>query len=187
MQPNDFMQRIIKDLAIELTEEFDRNFERQAFFDQPWQQRKYKPGGNILNVHGGAGLRGSIMHKVVQQTITWTSSLPYANIHNEGGKITVTAKMKGYFWYRHRQAKGAITTKANGTQSNSKRNNNLSTEAQMWLALALMKIGSQLSVPQRQYIGNHPQVNQSIQRVADANVKRLGDHFGIQINNINKL
>lgn len=31
---NDFKQKLISDIRVKLTEEFDRNFERKAFFDK---------------------------------------------------------------------------------------------------------------------------------------------------------
>jgi hypothetical protein len=33
MTPQEFIQQSLKDLEVKLTEEFDRNFERKAFFD----------------------------------------------------------------------------------------------------------------------------------------------------------
>ena len=34
------------------------------------------------------------------------NKLVYAPIHNDGGYITVTAKMKGFFWAQHYRARG---------------------------------------------------------------------------------
>ncbi len=34
------IKNILRDIQVELTDEFDRNFERQAFFSQAWQRRK---------------------------------------------------------------------------------------------------------------------------------------------------
>jgi len=36
-----FFKTILKDLKVELTEEFDRNFERKAFFNEAWQPTKW--------------------------------------------------------------------------------------------------------------------------------------------------
>ena len=57
------ISRILRDVEIELTDEFDKNFERQAFFSQSWQRRKSptRPGGHILVDTGG--LRRSIGSK----------------------------------------------------------------------------------------------------------------------------
>ena len=32
-------RKILSDMRVELTEEFDRNFERKAFFSDKWKQR----------------------------------------------------------------------------------------------------------------------------------------------------
>lgn len=32
--------RILKDIQVEMSDEFDKNFERQAFFSEKWQRRK---------------------------------------------------------------------------------------------------------------------------------------------------
>ena len=32
-------RKILTDLKVELLDEFDRNFERRAFFDRPWPER----------------------------------------------------------------------------------------------------------------------------------------------------
>lgn len=35
-----FFKTILKDLKVELSDEFDRNFERKAFFNEAWKQSK---------------------------------------------------------------------------------------------------------------------------------------------------
>lgn len=48
---NDFKQKLISDIRVKLTEEFDRNFERKAFFDKRWPKRLYdNPKGSLLMV-----------------------------------------------------------------------------------------------------------------------------------------
>ncbi len=34
------IKNILRDIQVEMTDEFDRNFERQAFFSEAWQRRK---------------------------------------------------------------------------------------------------------------------------------------------------
>lgn len=105
-------------------------------------------------------LRNSLSYNVGEDFIRWSSSLPYASIHNEGGEITVTAKMKSFFWAMYYKASGAMTKTKGGKVSASKRNQNLSVEAQQWKNMALMKIGSKIKIPQRQFIGDHPRVQE---------------------------
>jgi phage gpG-like protein len=182
MNSKDFMFDILKDIKTDLADEFDRNFERQAFFDTPWVNRQLRPSDNVLNVHGGAGLRGSIMASIGNGKILFTSSLPYASIHNNGGTIVITAKMKKYFWYMHLKATNAtkIFNIKSRKQVNNKRTQALSIEATYWKALALKKVGDTLKIPKRQYIGNHPRVKQIIQENVEKGIQRLGEHFKLE-------
>ena len=93
------IRNILQDVRVELSDEFDRNFERQAFFNEKWQRRRSptRPGGSILIDTGR--LRQSIGSRTTDNSITFSSTLPYAAIHNDGGEIKVTAKMKRYFWF----------------------------------------------------------------------------------------
>lgn len=175
----DFVKNLIKDIAIDLNDEFDQNFERKAFFDKPWQQTKlHNPKGSLMMRTGA--LRRSLNYKVSNDSVSWSSSLPYASVHNEGGEITVTAKMKSFFWAMHYKAAGAITETKGGKVSGSKRNQNLSIEAKQWKNLALMKIGAKIKIEQRQFIGNHPKVGQRIQVVFDKHMKEVEAYFNEQ-------
>ena len=90
------IRRILSDIRVELGDEFDRNFERQAFFSDAWARRKSptRPGGTIL-VDTGT-LRRSVKSRTTDDSITFYTDLPYAAIHNDGGEIVVTEKMKRF-------------------------------------------------------------------------------------------
>lgn len=91
---------ILKDMCAEMHEEFDRNFERKAFFSDAWKPRKDpKALGSLLEVTGA--MRRSIKSEVVGHGVRFSSSLPYTTIHNEGGKGTLTVKAH----YRTRNGK----------------------------------------------------------------------------------
>ena len=95
------IDRSIEDIKVEFDEEFDRNFERKAFFDEKeWPERKFDDGvGSLLQRTGG--LRRSIRSRKRRGELVYSSSRPYAQIHNEGGEIKVTRKMKRYFLARY--------------------------------------------------------------------------------------
>ncbi|WP_318546328.1 phage virion morphogenesis protein [Flavobacterium columnare] len=86
---------------------FDRNFERKAFFNQKWPTTSMRNRRGSLMMRTGA-LRRSIRSNVQGSQIVWKSSLPYAAIHNEGGEIIVTEKMKKFFWAMYYKSSGAI-------------------------------------------------------------------------------
>ena len=148
----DWKQKILNDLRVELSDEFDRNFQRKAFFSQPWPPRKMNGRGSVLMVTGK--LRRSIRSRVTSDSVFWETSEKYAAIHNYGGTIRVTAKMKKFFWYKYKATRDE----------------------------ALMKTGSVITIPQRQFLGDHPEVrkraeavvNRNLQRAAQDIIRRIG-------------
>lgn len=143
----DLKHKILNDLRVELSDEFDRNFQRKAFFDKPWPPRKMNGKGSLLMVTGK--LRRSIRCRVGTDSVTWETSEPYAAIHNYGGTITVTAKMKRYFWYRYN-----------------------STRDDAWRWMAMMKVGSKITIPQRQFLGDHTEVRRRAEAVVQRNLRQ---------------
>ena len=79
----DWKKKILNDLRVELSDEFDRNFQRKAFFDKPWPPRKMNGKGSLLMQTGK--LRRSIRSRVDLDSVTWETSERYAAIHNYGG------------------------------------------------------------------------------------------------------
>jgi phage gpG-like protein len=181
MTADQLLRNIINDLRVELAEEFDRNFERKAFFSKKWNERKLNGKGSLLNVKGGGGLRGSQRAKAQGNTIRFTSSLPYAAIHNEGGRIKITPKMHRFFWAKYYEYSGAVKYKKNGTKGQNKRNVKLSKEAEFYKSLALKKVGDYIVIPQRQYIGAAPEVDACVKRVIDANLKDIESYLKKQL------
>ena len=168
------IRRILRDIQVDLADEFDRNFERQAFFSHAWERRKSptRPGGHILVDTGQ--LRRSIQSKTDDNSVTFSSTLPYAAIHNDGGEITVTAKMKKFFWYKYNAAVGSFGRKKDGSRRNDKRTLQLSSEAEFWKAMALMKVGQKIKIPQRQFLGVSTEVEKLVQDIVEEN---LEDYF----------
>ena len=82
---------IISDMRVELAEEFDKNFTRKAFFTNKWKKRRNPNAlGSLLVVTGS--LRRSIQAKETPDGVRFTSNQPYATLHNEGGKGSVTVR-----------------------------------------------------------------------------------------------
>lgn len=165
----DLIKKILTDLKVELTEEFDRNFERKAFFSKPWPQRLLEGRGSLLLQTGK--LRRSIRAQVTSNSVSWSSSEPHAAIHNEGGTITVTAKMKRYFWAKFYELAGKVKHKKDGSTSRSSMK--LSKQAEFYRNLALMKVGSKIKIPQRQFLGDAPEVRNAIERICKSRCKDI--------------
>jgi len=169
MDISELENKITRDLAVELADEFDQNFSRKAFFTEAWPATKLKSSRGSVMMRSG-NLRRSIKYNVRDNQISFSSSLPYASVHNKGGEIVVTEKMKRFFWAMYYKAAGAVATKKDGGESKSKRNVNLTAEAAQWKALALMKVGHVIKIAKRQMVGDHPAVRAVVQSVIDENM-----------------
>ncbi len=177
------IRTILSDIRVEMADEFDKNFERQGFFSEAWARRKSptRPGGSILIDTGT--LRKSIQSKSTESSITFFSTLPYASIHNDGGEIKVTRKMKRYFWHKYYATTGSFGRKKNGERRNDKRTIQLSTEAEFWKCLALMKEGKSIKIPRRRFLGVSPEVEKTVKEIIEEN---LTDYFENEFNPIEK-
>ena len=167
------IKNILNDIRVDLTDEFDQNFERQAFFSKEWQRRKSptRPGGHILVDTGQ--LRRSIHSRITDNAITFYSDLPYAAIHNEGGEIIVTPKMKKFFWHKYYEATGTFTRKKTGKSGKS--GTSVNTEAEFWKFMALKKAGTTIRIPRRQFLGTSPEVEQTVRNIIEENITEYID------------
>lgn len=166
-------RKILNDVRVEASEQFDRNFETESFFGEAWQRKESPVGGDHVLVGFGA-LRRNISSRVEEDSITFQTTLPYAAIHNEGGDIRVTARMKSFFWAMYYKANGGLGRRKDGTLRKDKKNARLSTEAEFWKHLALMKVGAVIKIPRRRFIGTHPQLEAAVTSVIE---KRLAEYF----------
>lgn len=147
------VRRILSDIRVELGDEFDQNFERQGFFAEKWQRRKspIRGDGHILVASGD--LRKSIRSRSDDHSITFYSDLAYAGIHNEGGEIKVTARMKRFFWHKYYE-----------------------TKDEFWKAMALMKVGKTIKIPRRQFLGMAPEVETEVRKIIEDNLTQYFEH-----------
>ena len=180
-QTRAIFRSILRDIQVELGDEFDQNFERQAFFSQAWARRKSptRPGGLILVDSGD--LRRGVRSEIKESSIVFFSDLPYAAIHNEGGEIKVTARMKRYFWYKYYSATGSFGRRKDGSLRQDKKNNQLSSEADFWKAMALMKVGSTIKIPQRKFLGTSPEVETAVREIIESNLTEYINNIDFEI------
>lgn len=177
-----FIDRTLRDVRVELKDEFDKNFEREAFFNERWARRKYHDDRSRgLLVRTGT-LRRSLRAEVTdRRSVRFFTDVPYAAIHNEGGTITVTRRMKGWFWIQYMTITGSkdgtfapqLQRKKDGTLRNNKRNRKLSDEAAFYKAMALKPVGSKIVIPKRQFIGQHAEVERILKETAETNMKQI--------------
>jgi phage gpG-like protein len=168
------VRRILSDIRVEYKEEFDKNFQRQGFFNTAWQRRKspLRPGGATLI--DASHLRDTVNVEIIGNTIRFVYGASYAAIHNEGGEITVTAKMKKFFWKKYILTVGRFGRKKNGGIRKDKRTVQLSSEAEFWKFMALKKVGSKIVIPRRQFVGTSPEVENTVKEIIS---KNLNEYF----------
>ena len=177
MQPKEFIKKVMTDTKIKLSDEFDKNFERKAFFDKKWANTKLHNKRGSLMVRSGMLRRSIQSPKMVSNGITWSSSQPQAKLLNEGGVVVVTDKMRKFFWAMYYKTSGAMRNDVKKTASNKARNQKLSDEASQWKALALQKKGARMTITQRQFIGHHAQVDKIIKEIIERNFRELNNDF----------
>jgi len=117
----DAIQRTIEDIRVETAERFLENFRKEGFFGSPWKRRKKgakRDKGRALLVDTG-NLRRSINSRTTADSVEFYTDVPYAAIHNEGGKLG----------------------RGRGT------------------------------MPQRQFIGDHPELEQAITEIIKENLR----------------
>ena len=153
------------------------NFRKGGYNGRQWAS----PYRRKLSFSGSAGQYGTLLSRT-DSLMNATNARPevakvyienptaYATIHNDGGTITVTARMKRYFWYRHIQSKGI--------SSRNRKKTELSAEAQFWRNMALKKVGSSIHMPRRQFIGDNSELNKIVQRTIDRELKLFIQQHG---------
>jgi len=124
---------------------------------QPLQKRKFdfRPGGQVLYRRGN--LARSVRYDVLGQgklriLAGDDQKVQYAKIHNEGGSIAVTPKMKRYHWAMERKSRGA--------------------KKSFHKAMALKKVGSKIKMPKRTYLAITPHTRQIVQRELNEYLQR---------------
>jgi len=170
----DIIRDILNDVRVEVLDEFDKNFERKGFFEsKTWQKAKNSdPRGSLMMRTGK--LRKSIRAEVTDNSVVFKSSKPYANIHNEGGEIMVTEQMKKFFWAKYYEHSGKVKTTSKGIAKSTQKHN---AQAKYYKSLALMKVGSKMTIPKRQFIGDHPQITKHVETIVSKHLETLFKDF----------
>jgi phage gpG-like protein len=137
---------VMEVIGTEAVKHFKQNFVNEGFDDKKWAARKTKVKLNkkILTGQGsGDHLSDSIDYKTKGYTVTIYTDKVYGEIHNEGGTITVTPKMKKFFWAKSIEAKEAGDLDA--------------SEQYKWCALA-----KKITIVQREFMGESDVLNEKI-------------------------
>ena len=139
------------------------NFEKQGFDTgsgvRKWDERggrsniDPRPGGKILVGKQGGRLRRSIRRtRTTKSSVDVGSDEPYAGIHNEGGRITVTVtpRSRRFFWAMYYQT-GEVYWK--------------------WMALTKKKMMT-IKMPERRFLGNSKALERRIIKLIERELQK---------------
>lgn len=188
-QIREIFGRILRDIQVELGDEFDQNFEREGFFSEKWTRRKSptRPGAALLS---GQNLRRSIRSEIRENSIIFVSDLPYAAIHNKGGEIIVTEKMRRYFRAKFYESVGGFNRKKGDSSRPTLPNGafyawtskmSLNTISEFWRNMALMRVGSKIRIPQRKFLGTSPEVEAAVRQIIEENLNEYVNNIDFNI------
>ena len=156
-----------------------QNFRKGGFYGQTWTPPMRAnlgfdgPGyGPLLS--GTNHLMMSTDYFPSPGRVIIQNHLAYAQIHNEGGEITVTRRMKKFFWsqYYKRGLVGQMYGQAKGKKNRLKAEA-FNQEAEFWKAMALKKIGDKIKIPKRQFMGDHPEVDKIVTAIIEQELTKL--------------
>lgn len=161
------------------------NFRKGGIDGKPWQE----PYRRKLAFNGSAGKYGPLLsgtnslmsannYKTETGRVIIQNPTPYAEVHNDGGLIRVTAKMKRYFWAKHIEARGSIRRTKSGKQRKSKYNEGISREAAFWRNMALKRVGSTIRMPARKFLGESRGMTDIVNKTIAKELKNFAENYG---------
>jgi len=151
--------------------------ERQGFLDtsiEGWKASKSgvlkKAGGKMLIEKGNllSGITQSVSGTKVMVYVIGVAA-KYAEIHNTGGTITVTPKMRKFFWAKYYEFNKKIVLKKDG-KTHTKASIAINAVAEYYKNLALAK---KLVIPKRKFIGNSTTLDNDIKKYIEDNLQTI--------------
>ncbi len=164
-QYRSFKQKLPEQVATTAVNFFKRNFKLGGFTDQPfrrWEKSDYPGMGKTTMVKSGQTRRDikKIQVSPNKVVVGIGNHNHYAGIHNTGGKIPITPKMRRFFWAKYLELSGI--KKPMSTIERKKREEAI-PDCLFWKALALTQKDC-IDIPKRQFIGDSKALDVAIER-----------------------
>lgn len=162
-----------------------KNFRQGGFYGRPWEE----PVRRTLGFDGAVGRYGPLLSRQNhlmsstdyipgQGKVAIQNTAEYARIHNEGGQIPVTVRMKRFFWAKHYETGLVSQLYRSGTGKRMKQKSDaFAGEAGFWKGMALKKVGSTIKIPKRQFMGDSPEVEKIITDITNKELQNLIDKW----------
>ena len=160
---NHLNQRVPGVAGQELVSFFKRNYRRGGYEDggfHTWKVTKRQLSGmkgaegKYLPLHSRRNaLFSAIAYKTGDGWVSVFNNTPYADIHNDGGTITIrlTDKMRRFFWAMYYKANGIRRTTGGKGRKKAKTKAAMVAEQYKWMALTKRKTFT-VKIPQRKFI-----------------------------------
>jgi phage gpG-like protein len=146
-------------VSVEMEEFSKDNFRQGGFVDNgltPWKRtlrQSFATGEDAARtplLSRNRNLMNSVQHRYTPYKATVYNDVEYADIHNNGGRIEVTARMKSFFWAKY-----------------------YDTHNELYKAFALKPVGSFITIPKRQFIGDSATLRKNIEGIIEAELTRI--------------
>lgn len=144
---------LARKLAVIMSNETEEAFKSKVWNGVRWAPvRVPNPKGSLMI--RDSHLRNSLSFAARGNVVAVSSSMPYASLHNEGGRVVVpvTDKMRRYWWWQYRKSGGRDVR---------------------YKAMALSRKSQwTICVPQRQFVGVTGETDRQLEAQLD---EMLGD------------
>ncbi len=162
---NHFQENITKRQGLAMNGSLQR-FQNRLF-------ERSKPGNNILNNTGNMLDSIKIIRRSQNQVDVGIRSteIPYAEIHQQGGKIPVTDKMRKFFWAQYYQHVSGSSRNSRGR--NKRSSTSASSDASFWKAMALKRKNATINIPKRQFMAVTPDLEKTILRAIQTEINHI--------------
>jgi len=151
------------------------NFRAQGHQGATFKRWKQNTRNGTVLV-GRGHLRSATYYTTENGMALIKNTMPYSKIHNEGGEIPITNKMRRFFWAMYYKEKGSMSRTTSGKIRNNKRNRRITEISNIWKNMALTK-KTKLTIPQRQFAPmsneNNPVLNRAVLRKIEQELQRI--------------
>lgn len=146
-------------VSVAIEEHTKDNFRQGGFVDgglHPWKttlRQKYGKGADAKYtplLSREQNLMNANKHRYEPFKAVAYNDAPYAAIHNFGGRITVTPRMKRFFWARFKD-----------------------TGTEMYKFLALKKVGDNIIIPRRQFMGESRELTTKVTGIVERELNKI--------------
>ena len=168
-----YLHKLPVKVGVAVRDSVRQNFRQGDFYGtNRWGQ----PLRVTLGFRGAPGQRGPLLsgsnhlmmntdYQPLPGRVIIRNNEVYAATHNDGEDITVTERMKRFFWAKQMEDKERMGENA--------------PETEFWKRMALKKPGSRITIPQRHFLGPGPAVDKLVNDVIN---KELQEFINTQIN-----